>query len=364
MHLYDVNDLEIASKKRGDIIGWLPDVRGERGKINPHLTRFVTKDGGAVDVFHVKPVYYETIHGAWRPLSEVTHYHGNHEIVFNESWWNVHPRYMSWLQKRAALINGKVIIPTSIPSPFVESLQYARAGHVGLTTLTAYPDPHPESTTVDGWAWNDGMPAVWSTVHDASTATGTNDNATILAPLVQTSTGSNTKGILRPFILWDTSAISTDTVDSATIDLWMNTANRLDNITTGSSSWNIGKCTGLASNTAVASGDFDAIDNYTGVSDDCSTAKSYATIGAALDQYQTYTLNATGIAHINKSGVSSFAWREHTYDMLDVDPADGGSNTNRQDCASADYSGTGRDPKLVVEHSAGGGASRRIFNIS
>ena len=178
MHQVDNNDLAYALERDSNIIGWIPDVRGEKGKINPQMTRFVTKSGEYTDVFHVKPIYYETLHGHWRPLTEVCSHVGNH-LVIMERWQEVHPRFISWLNKRMKLIGGQLLIPSFIPSKFMESIQMARTGHIGGTVTTVYPDPDPESTTYDGYLVEEL--GSWDATHDSASASkATNDSNTIV----------------------------------------------------------------------------------------------------------------------------------------------------------------------------------------
>lgn len=108
--LADQNDIAKVLKKykEEDIISVMPCPRGEGNKINPHVTRFMLKTGEYLSVFHVKPIYYETLDFKWRPLSEVTTGYGNKWIDFRGDWHEkMHPRYMNWLLKRLELISGK-----------------------------------------------------------------------------------------------------------------------------------------------------------------------------------------------------------------------------------------------------------------
>ncbi len=118
----DINDLRHIQERFGEVVGWLPGaVTKETGKINPQATMTMLANGKLATVFHVKPVYYETPTGAWRPLSEVTTHHGNKKIILNENWWQIHPRYLNWLDKRCKLIGGELLIPSlisAIPTPY------------------------------------------------------------------------------------------------------------------------------------------------------------------------------------------------------------------------------------------------------
>jgi hypothetical protein len=121
----DPNDIAKVLKKHKeeDIISVQPcpytdyDHKAKTGKINPHLTRFMLKDGTYVGIFHIKPIYYETLEGNWRPMEEVTIYHGNKRLDFKGDWHEkMHPRYMDWLIKRAELLKAKDKISVATPS--------------------------------------------------------------------------------------------------------------------------------------------------------------------------------------------------------------------------------------------------------
>lgn len=224
-------------------------------------------------------------------------------------------------------------------------------GKVGNTTTTFYPVAGANSP-VDGWCWNDSAQNSWTAIHDSTTCTVLNNNASILAPLIQTGAATGkTKGILRSFITFDTSSISPDTVDSATISLYMLAANRSDAISTGPNSFTVTKSTGLASSDDIVVGDYDAVDNPTGASADITTAIAYADITTGA--YNDFVLNSTGYEHIDTSSISYFSYRQSSWDADDVDPNTSSTQIDRQDASSADESGTTQDPKLVVVHSAG-----------
>jgi hypothetical protein len=95
-----------------------------------------------VDVFHVKPIYYEALDGSWRPMAEVCTHHGNRRIVLApHAWGMIHPRFLQWLMKRQRLLGSALEFDGGVLAP--ERLEFA-------LTLTAYPDASPETTTMDG----------------------------------------------------------------------------------------------------------------------------------------------------------------------------------------------------------------------
>ena len=67
----------------------------------------------------------------------------------------------------------------------------------------------------------------------------------------------------------------------------------------------------------------------------------------SLNDYRDYTFNETGEESIDKTGYSIFSQRT-SYDILRSAP----TGDRGMQCQSINYTGTTRDPKLVVEHSA------------
>jgi hypothetical protein len=225
-----------------------------------------------------------------------------------------------------------------------------KSGKVGNTTSTFYPDASPESTSVDGFAFN-AANANWNTAHDATSGSA-NDAGTAM----YASSGKNSAGnfvIYRMFLLFDTSALpDDDVISSATLSTYINYAVNGDN---DGDDWVNVVQSSPASNTALVGADFDncgAVDNPT------EGATRHDITGISSSAYLDFALNATGISWIAKTGVSKFGIREG-HDALDIPYAGSNSSFNEIGVASADYAGTTRDPKLVIEHAAGGGASPR-----
>src|SRR5512133_1791052 len=100
----DENDIDHIKRLFGEPVQSLACPVQKNGKINPHVSRFLLSDGRICDVFHVKPIYYETTDNKWRPLSEITTTHGNSDIKLNKQWRNASARYINWLGKRQKLL--------------------------------------------------------------------------------------------------------------------------------------------------------------------------------------------------------------------------------------------------------------------
>lgn len=209
---------------------------------------------------------------------------------------------------------------------------------------TAYPDASPETSTVDGYVQNfNGSCDTFANIRGAATGSGASDSATTLQIQLDTSscTGSNVKSIIRSFTLFDTSAIpDTDTISSATLSVYGVTKRN----SSGSPDLHV-SASNPASNTAIATGDYDAI------SDTSFGSLSYASFTNSA--YNDITLNSSGEAAISKTGVTKFALRT----SWDINNDTTGITFEAADdsaliVSSADVTGTSQDPKLVVVHSA------------
>ena len=213
-------------------------------------------------------------------------------------------------------------------------------GKVGNTTSTFYPDADPETTSVDGTQRRRGVDETWATIRGGA-ATAGEDAATDIPTLAQGSTTTNQwAGLDRGFFLFDTSAIPDgDTIDSATISLYGKAGGGTALTVTG----NI-YSSSPASNTAIVAGDFGLVGTTqfsTGIA-----------IGSwSITAYNNYALNASGLAAIDKTGVSKFSHCLQE-DRANSAPSwvSGATGDLRTKAAEA-VAGTTEDPKLVVEHS-------------
>lgn len=350
----DKYDKLLVEKRYGKAIGWIPGaVDRHTGKVNPQITQVYIGDNTVVSVFHIKPIYYETYDGHWRPISEITTYYGNHKIEFTKNWWKVHPRYMAWLEKRMRIINGKILIPSlfNIPSPYTGIIRELHQSLVpiklGLTTSTFYPDPNVETTTVDGWV-DRGNRSTWTDSRDTADGVGTNDSAVTIYCNAERET-SSIYSVFRDFLLFDTAIIgSGSTISSATLDI-----NTTD--VGGSTGGTVFACliqTSPASNTSLAIGDYDAL-TVNSPSEGATRITPNGSTGV-----KTFTLNATGQGWISKTGITKLGIRE-SYDVDNTTPSSIGRRYWGYD--SADQTST-TDPKLVVVHTAAS-ANSAFFNF-
>lgn len=206
-------------------------------------------------------------------------------------------------------------------------------------TATFYPDPHPETTSVDGTVSEDNRFSTWTTLVNGP-GTSASPSGTTLTAYAYATTAPDWWQLLRAIMLFDTSALAGGIVSSAILSLYG--VNKIVN--SNSPTYNIFS-SNPASNTNLVAGDFDT----TGATE-FSTDISHASFDAA--GYNDWALNATGIAAIDVLGISKFSFLESSYDAPDNDPAHPGANqfAYLAQVNSADEAGTSKDPKLVVTY--------------
>ncbi|KKL80316.1 hypothetical protein LCGC14_2005980 [marine sediment metagenome] len=198
-------------------------------------------------------------------------------------------------------------------------------GKVGNTTSTFY------STTADGTFLSDDK-ATYTLARDAAAASSIDQGN---GNVVHNSSLAGTFFVRRHIGYFDTSALGTDTINSATYSV----ANRdTDSVTDDSDSIIIVEFTG--SNPPIV-GDLDLFGSTSGGS---LAISSFETVDGT---YTNIDFNATGEGFINKSGVSDLGLRTQK-DIDNTQP----SGANYLRIYVADEAGTTKDPKLVVVHSA------------
>lgn len=221
----------------------------------------------------------------------------------------------------------------------------------GFTTLTAYPDPNPETSTVDGATEHiDTGGLAFSSIVAAA---GTNSDDTSAVDIMWMRADGNTDewDILTRFLhLFDTSSIdSGDAIDSGVYSVWI-TAEEHPH---GGSI--VGCASNPASNTAVAAGDFDAFG-------DTKFTNEQVLSSITTGQYTNLTLNTPGKAAVDKDGITKLGIR-HVFDIEDSAPTwISGGQRDQISAYFSDQTGSSNDPKLVLEHSvpAGGSGIRRL----
>lgn len=215
------------------------------------------------------------------------------------------------------------------------------AWNLGLDTLTAYPDPHTETSTVDGdtrYADTVAPYLDWASLLAAAGTSATDSDTTFRIFVSAHPIAAGYDNCWRAIHLYDTSALGAGaTIDSAVCSF---VSNSVTNAWTDS----VSLCASApASNTAIVSGDHV---NY-GSTDFGN--KTLASVTANGSTYNDITVNASGLAAISKTGITKFGYRL-TRDLTGTDPsAEGNSNIT---FFAAEQTGTSTDPKLVVTYTA------------
>ena len=163
------------------------------------------------------------------------------------------------------------------------------------------------------------------------TANSTGTFSTVGAAYQRGSKGGVFYIVYRSFFYFDTSGI-TSTVSAATLNLYGLTNGTGDVIAVKSTAF------GGDGGTALANDDFNNVDFSTAYSGEVST---WSTSG-----YNEITLNSTAKTDIENNDYFIVAVINYDLDFLDVDPGINVAANNG--FYFTDYTGTSRDPKLIV----------------
>lgn len=355
----DADQLAKVTKKFDDIVAVQPAPIGENGEANPHVTRYYHSDGRISDTFLTGPLYYLTRWNTWESLRDICSHKGNHQIIIKpEHLWKVHPQYLRWLENRQKLFPANSYV--AVDSPFAGNVFYALARETtisaGLATLAVSPEAQsvsvPPRVTCDGF--NDsGSVSSWTGARTATT--GGPDNATNYMYMRNRRLSSSAWFITRNHMGFDTSSLTSGATISAT-DLVI-TSNATPNLLNDNTYEKLILCESTpASNTAQAAGDYDAFGATTNPTEYTDPADRVdITTGYTAGNTKTFTFNATGIAAINKTGVTNIGMRM-MFDSTGVAPT---SLTDLQ-TRSADYGSD--EPLLTVTYTTGGGGGGAANN--
>jgi len=209
----------------------------KKGQIYPQTTRLFWKPERIgkffiqqmTDVVCIKPIYYETLKGAWRPMSEVAYGFGNRWLNLKEDWdTKMHPRYLKWLMGRMEMIGGSV----NFPFPKI-GMQPIREGREIFFALTEVFPAAGANSPVDGLAGRRSVDETIANIVSGAGTLGGEESEITLRIILSTSTTTDQFNTLdRILTLFDASAIDDgDTKDSAIYSLFV--VNRTNDLTGG-----------------------------------------------------------------------------------------------------------------------------------
>src|SRR3990167_630473 len=115
--------------------------------------------------FHVKPIHYIRQDNTWGNLDEIASYFGNKNgMVLKQDWEEkADMGYLAWYLKRNKLIKGKGIRIGIEQGERLKPLELDL-----LLNTDFYPDPNPETTSVDGQVRYSTSATSWSAIRDGA----------------------------------------------------------------------------------------------------------------------------------------------------------------------------------------------------
>jgi hypothetical protein len=218
------------------------------------------------------------------------------------------------------------------------------AWNLGFDSLTAYPDPNPETTSCDGRVsrYLYGGSESWATICAGDGNSFDNDFSLIhWCEWLATTTTDEFEEMHRSMALFDTAALGPGAVISnATLSVYGDSK-----VDPSGAAPNVDIYTASpASNTALDFADY----GQCGTTSLTGAPIAYASV--TIGGYNACVLNAAGIANIVTVGVSKFGFRNANYDVAGVSPAWASAARTYVRFSSADATGSAQDPNLVVTY--------------
>lgn len=179
----------------------------------------------------------------------------------------------------------------------------------------------------------------WATLKSGEgTSASYNDVSSHQANFMVSGGATNIWGFLsRSFYLFDTSTIPANaTITGATLSLYINSY-----ADPSGAGWEFNVySSNPTSDTALVAGDFSKVGSN-------SFATSIAMSSMSTSAYNTWTLNATGIEAINKTGLTKLSLRESKYDAGSSTPPWASSKTNY---LTVSFNESDSKPKLSITY--------------
>jgi len=186
-----------------------------------------------------------------------------------------------------------------------------------MATITLSPDPRPEISSIDGITIRQAT-ETFSDIRDGVGTGAFNGNTQIYVVHLQSSGATTFNNLRRGIFTFDGSAIPAGaTFTQAVIQLYVSNKG-LSGYTAGNSSFDITEAE-LASNTSLVASDYERNKDFT------TAFATLAYTGVTTGQYNTWTLNASGLAYLNAKTDRNFKFCTKTgWDRSDTSPATGG----------------------------------------
>lgn len=301
-----INDevLDYYREKFGEFVYAIPAPRAEDGYNRPNTTVFIRSDGQIISVFHTSPTYYETPDGSWRPMTEICLHAGNTRIVLKpDAIGKMSQRHFMWLQRRQTAVGGTL----KIGGMDYSGLQPHHYLYASTLTANSQTGGGGGNVTCDG-RLNIDAGVSWAAAHDAANSDAAVTTDTSQYPNYTRLNGS-TYVCYRGVYTFDTSSL-TSSATITTADLNITTV--ADTVNGDNTTMGIVSVT-LANNNNLATSDFNKTNFGT---------TTFATINLSSmsnNTQQDFSLNASGISNISKTGVTAFGTR-NSLDISNTQP--------------------------------------------
>jgi len=197
----------------------------------------------------------------------------------------------------------------------------------------------PNASAVDGYVAEQNTNVTWAAKHDAADATSASDSDASENPVVcqAGTTTDRWSNMRRGFYLFDTSSLPDNAkIRSATFGLY---------ITAVANDFNSSVCLVAgtpASDTAIGTADYDQFGTT-------QLASDVAISSISTNNYNNWTLNATGLGLISKTGITKFGLVSN-HDRTNTAPT---WASGSQSVIVAQFSEGANKPKLIVSYSLG-----------
>ena len=221
-------------------------------------------------------------------------------------------------------------------------------GKVGNTTSTFNPEAGEGVTAADTELGKHGQDATLTAIRTGTATLISNTSQFAQAQLQASATTDQFSLIRRCGYGFDLTALSTDTIDSAVLSLF----GQAKTNSLGSPAGHVGAYTPTDFGTPVTA-DFGTAFSYTSFA-----SVSYASFSDVA--YNDLTLNASGLAHLSAAitGLSFLTDWDINNNFTGTWSGSQGSLLRTQ---TADTADSAKHPKLVIEHTAGGGGVAVIY---
>lgn len=218
----------------------------------------------------------------------------------------------------------------------------------GFDTLTAYPEAGTGTYTHDAYLQVSYMNESWAAIRAEAGSVNSNSSTSFYcAKITNSATSGNFKDLFRSQILFNTSSLTSSATNvSGIFSIYGAATGNSLGLTNAEKSIAV-VSSNPASNVQVSGGDFGNIGSTRFATD----------IDLATSQYNDFTLNSNGNNAISLTGITKFGTR-YAIDLDNGTPPWIGSNkTSYVQIYYADYTGTFRDPKLVVTYTPSSSAN-------